>query len=174
MKNPYQESALFQRYKNNPVLTPSIWPYRVNSVFNAGATLHDGKVLLLVRVEDMRGISHFCKAVSKNGYSAWEIDPIPTMSPKPKECPEEKFGIEDPRIIKLENDPRYAIVYTSFSEFGPLVSLATTEDFKTFSRLGVIMPPDDKDASLFPRKFKNRWILIHRPSPTSYLLGAHI
>lgn len=174
MKNHYQESALFQRYKHNPVLTPAIWPYRVNSVFNAGATIFENKVLLLVRVEDMKGFSHLCKAVSKDGYTSWEIDKTPTLTPKVNDFPEEKYGIEDPRIIKLEDDSRYAIVYTSFSEFGPLVSLATTEDFKTFSRHGVIMPPDDKDASLFPRKFKNRYVLIHRPSPESYLLGAHI
>lgn len=176
MSNPnvYQDSILFKRYKNNPVLTPKMWPYKVNSVFNAGATIYDNKVLLLIRVEDMRGFSHLCKATSKDGYTNWEIDKSPTLSPKPEDFPEEIFGLEDPRIIKLEDENRYAIVYTSFSESGPLVSLATTEDFEAFRRYGVIMPPDDKDASLFPRKFNGRYVLIHRPSPTSYLLGAHI
>lgn len=169
----HQESVLFKRFKHNPVLTPAMWPYRVNSVFNAGATVFGGNVLLLVRVEDMRGISHLCKAVSQDGYTNWKIDSEPTLIPK-TDFPEEKFGIEDPRIVKLESENTYAVVYTSFSESGPLVSLATTEDFISFRRYGVIMPPDDKDASLFPRKFKGRWALIHRPSPTSYLLGAHI
>jgi beta-1,4-mannooligosaccharide/beta-1,4-mannosyl-N-acetylglucosamine phosphorylase len=170
----YQESSLFKRYKNNPILTPDMWPYKVNSVFNAGATIYENKVLLLVRVEDMRGFSHLSKAVSDDGFTNWKIDRHPTMSPKTVDFPEEKYGIEDPRIVKLENENSYVIVYTSFSESGPLVSLATTEDFKTFRRYGVIMPPDDKDASLFPRQFKGRWILIHRPSPTNYLLGANI
>ena len=173
-KTIYQESELFKRYKNNPVLTPSMWKYRINSVFNAGATLYDGKVLLLVRIEDMKGFSHLCKAESRDGYTNWKIDETPTLQPKPEEFPEEIYGIEDPRIIRLEDEGRYAIVYTSFSESGPLVSLATTEDFRGFRRYGVIMPPDDKDASLFPRKFNGRYVLIHRPSPTSYLLGAHI
>lgn len=170
----YQESELFKRYKNNPVLTPAMWKYRVNSVFNAGATMYEGKVLLLVRVEDMKGFSHLCKAESRDGYTNWKIDELPTLQPKPEEFPEEIFGLEDPRIVKLEDEGKYAIVYTSFSQSGPLVSLATTEDFKGFRRYGVIMPPDDKDASLFPRKFNGRYVLIHRPSPTSYLLGAHI
>lgn len=173
-QNPSQESILFKRYKNNPILTPNMWPYKVNSVFNAGATIYDNKVLLLVRVEDMRGFSHLCKAISKDGYTNWVIDKTPTMLPKPMEFPEEKYGIEDPRIMKLEGNSTYAIVYTAYSEGGPLVSLATTEDFKTFRRYGVIRTPDDKDASLFPRKFNGRWILIHRPSPTHYSLGAHI
>lgn len=172
--NPSQESVLFKRYKNNPILTPSMWPYKVNSVFNAGATIYDNKVLLLVRVEDMRGFSHLCKAVSKDGYTNWVIDKEPTMLPKPDEFPEEKYGIEDPRIVKLEDGKTYAIAYTAYSAGGPLVSLATTEDFKTFRRYGVARTPDDKDASLFPRKFGNRWVLIHRPSPTYYSLGAHM
>ncbi len=170
----YQESTLFKRYKNNPVLKPSMWPYKVNSVFNAGATIFEDKVLLMVRIEDMRGFSHLCKATSSDGYTNWKIDSQPTLQPKPDDFPEEIYGIEDPRIVRLEDEGKYAIVYTSFSESGPLVSLATTEDFKGFRRYGVVMPPDDKDASLFPRKFKGRYVLVHRPSPTSYLLGAHI
>jgi predicted GH43/DUF377 family glycosyl hydrolase len=169
-----QESELFKRYKNNPVLTPSMWPYKVNSVFNAGATIFEDKVLLLVRIEDMRGFSHLCRAESKDGYTNWKIDEIPTLEPKPDDFPEEIYGIEDPRIVKLEDEGKYAVVYTSFSESGPLVSLATTEDFRSFRRFGVVMTPDDKDASLFPRKFNGRYILLHRPSPRSHLLGAHI
>ncbi|RPI16715.1 MAG: glycosidase [Ignavibacteriae bacterium] len=172
--NSYQTNELFKRYQDNPILKPSMWPYRVNSVFNAGATIYDGKILLLARVEDMRGFSHLCKAVSTDGITDWEIDTAPTMFPEEETYPEEHYGIEDPRIIKLENDPRYAICYTSFSKSGPLVSLATTEDFKTFHRFGVIMPPDDKDASLFPRKFNEKWLLIHRPSPSAHFMGAHI
>ena len=173
-ENKHQENILFRRYKKNPILTPAMWPYRVNSVFNAGATIYDKKVLLLIRVENMKGFSHLCKVTSKDGYTNWDISKEPTLSPKPDDFPEEKYGIEDPRIVKLENENRYAVVYTSFAESGPLVSLATTEDFKTFHRYGVVMPPDDKDASLFPRKFNGRYALIHRPSPSSFLLGAHM
>lgn len=171
-KEPTEE--LFKRYKNNPILTPSQWPYKVNSVFNPGATIYDNKILLMVRVEDMTGHSHLCKAVSSDGYTNWKIDKEPTLYPKPDDFPEEIYGLEDARIVKLEEDNIYSIVYTSYSENGPLVSLATTTDFETFRRYGVIMPPDDKDASLFPRKFNGRWMLVHRPSPTSYMLGSHI
>ena len=138
MSNPqtHQESILFKRYKNNPVLTPGMWPYRVNSVFNAGAIQFGKKILLLVRVEDMKGFSHLCKAESKDGFTNWKIDAGPSLSPKVGDYPEEKYGIEDPRIVKLENDKRYVIVYTSYSESGPLVSLATTEDFETYRRYG--------------------------------------
>lgn len=170
----YNTQHLFKRYKENPILKPSMWPYRVNSVFNPGATLFNDKILLLNRVEDMRGFSHLCKAVSSDGITGWEIDRTPTMVPEEDKYPEDHYGIEDARIIKLQNDTRYAICYTSFSKSGPLVSLATTEDFVTFKRFGVIMPPDDKDASLFPRKFKDNWLMLHRPSPSVDFMGAHI
>lgn len=170
----YHEPGLFKRFKGNPILTPAMWPYRINAVFNAAATIYQDKVLLLNRIEDMRGFSHLCKATSKDGYTNWDIDKNPTMLPKPEDFPEEKYGIEDPRIVKLEDENRYAVVYTAYSESGPLVSLATTEDFETYRRFGAVMPPDDKDASLFPRKFNGRYVLLHRPSPSSFLLGAHI
>lgn len=170
----YHEPGLFKRFKGNPILTPAMWPYRINAVFNAAATIYQDKVLLLNRIEDMRGFSHLCRATSKDGYTDWVIDKEPTMLPKPEDFPEEKYGIEDPRIVKLEDENRYAVVYTAYSESGPLVSLATTEDFETYRRFGAVMPPDDKDASLFPRKFNGRYVLLHRPSPSSFLLGAHI
>src|SRR5437773_1271319 len=77
--------ALFNRHVKNPLLTAADWPYPINTVFNAGATLlQDGRTLLLCRVEDHRGHSHLCAARSKNGIDGWEIDPAPTMMPDRK------------------------------------------------------------------------------------------
>ena len=51
--------TLFHRHAANPILTGKDWPYSINSVFNAGATLlPDGSTLLLCRVEDRRGTDH--------------------------------------------------------------------------------------------------------------------
>ena len=140
-----------------------MWPYNVNAVFNPGATVFNDKTLLLVRVEDYKGSSHLCKATSADGFTNWMIDAKPTMTPYHDKFPEEFYGIEDPRIVRLENSDTYAIAYTSYSETGPLVSLATTTDFVSFERHGIIMHPEDKDASLFPKKFNGRWALLHRP-----------
>src|SRR6267154_4207749 len=61
--NKYE--TLFHRHPSNPILTGKDWPYSMNSVFNAGATLlPDGSTLLLCRVEDRRGLSHLCVARS--------------------------------------------------------------------------------------------------------------
>jgi beta-1,2-mannobiose phosphorylase / 1,2-beta-oligomannan phosphorylase len=49
VSTPYE--PLLLRHPANPVLTSKDWPYPINSVFNAGATLlGDGSTLLLCRV----------------------------------------------------------------------------------------------------------------------------
>lgn len=159
-----QHPELFLRYKNNPILKAENWPYPINSVFNAGATLlPDGTTLLLCRVEDRRGLSHLCAARSVNGIDDWKIDLQPSLLPDPENYPEELWGIEDPRITFVPELKKYVIVYTAYTRDGPGVALAMTEDFKEFERFGVIMPPEDKDAALFPIRIDGNWAMIHRP-----------
>ena len=157
-----KQKFLFRCYENNPILTSAMWPYSVNAVFNPGATEFNEETLLLVRVEDMRGFSHFTIAKSKDGKTDWHIDRNPTIMPH-KDSREAEWGIEDPRIVYLEELQEYAITYVSFSEGGPLVSLMLTKNFRKFIHLGPLLPPEDKDACLFPRRFKTRFALIHRP-----------
>jgi predicted GH43/DUF377 family glycosyl hydrolase len=164
--------TLFVRHTKNPILTAADWPYPVHTVFNPGATrLKDGTTLLLCRAEDRRGHSHLCAARSKNGIDGWEIDPTPTMKPEPETYPEELWGIEDPRITFVDELGKYVIAFTAFGRGGPGVALALTEDFRSFERCGIVMPPDDKDAALLPRRIDGSFALIHRPMHDS---GAHI
>ena len=163
---------LFHRHLDNPILSRADWPYPINTVFNPGVTrLADGTTLLLCRVEDLRGHSHLCAARSRNGIDDWQIDHEPTLLPDAARYPEEIFGIEDPRITYVPEHRAYYVAYTAYSRDGPGVSLARTQDFVTFERLGAIMPPDDKDAALLPRRIGGQWALIHRPIGPG---GAHI
>jgi beta-1,4-mannooligosaccharide/beta-1,4-mannosyl-N-acetylglucosamine phosphorylase len=154
--------GLFRRYEGNPILKPDNWPYPANAVMNPAAINLNSETLLLVRVEDMRGFSHLTVARSSDGFTNWRIDPHPTLEAN-HSSQEERWGLEDPRIIWLEEQKQFAITYVSFSEGGPVVSLAITKNFKTFARLGNMLPPEDKDACLLPRRFKGRFALIHRP-----------
>jgi predicted GH43/DUF377 family glycosyl hydrolase len=155
---------LFERHASNPILTAADWPYEINSVFNAGATLlADGTTLLLCRVEDRRGMSHLCAARSANGVDHWKIDAKPTLPADPEHFPEELWGIEDPRITFVPELDQYAICYTAFGRDGPGVAMALTRDFVNFERFGVIASPEDKDAAILPRRIRGDWALIHRP-----------
>jgi predicted GH43/DUF377 family glycosyl hydrolase len=167
-----QGHELFQRHAANPILTPKDLPRPANTVFNPGAALDDGDTVLLLRVEDRRGISHLQVARSRNGVDGWRLDDDAVLMPDPEEHPEEVWGVEDPRITWLPELARYAVAYTAYSRRGPLVSLALTSDFRAFERLGPAVPPEDKDAALFPRRFEGRWALLHRPVPVRG--SAHI
>lgn len=115
----------FRRDPHNPILTPLAWPYPANAVFNPGAVLFQEETVLLVRVEDMRGFSHLTIAKSKDGRTNWRISSHPTLCPDLTRR-EERYGLEDPRVVWLEKEGRYAITYVCFSSGGPSVSLALT------------------------------------------------
>lgn len=162
-----QELAeLFRRYEGNPILTPDQWPYQVNAVFNPGAVKFKDETLLLVRVEDKRGYSHLTLARSKDGKTNWHISSEPTLKPD-RSAGEAVFGLEDPRIVWMEERQEYVITCVSFfadlEGAPPGISLISTKDFSKFERLGQKLMPPDKDASLFPKTFKSNYALIHRP-----------
>jgi len=163
---------VFVRSEANPILTVADVPYPANSVFNPGAATVGGETILLVRVEDLRGMSQLHVARSADGISSWRFDRKPLLSSRGDQDPEETWGCEDPRLTWLPEREEWAIAYTAYSRRGPLVSLAMTRDFRRVRRLGPAMPPEDKDAALFPRRFGGRWAMIHRPSPLRG--GAHM
>lgn len=163
--SPYAGWDIFTRHPANPILTADSLPYRANSVFNPGAGRVGGDTLLLVRVEDLRGISHLIAARSADGVTDWRFDARPLIAPDPERHPEEIWGCEDARLTWLPELDQWAIAYTAFSRRGPLVSLALSRDLTSVTRIGPVTPPEDKDAALFPRRIGGRWAMIHRPSP---------
>jgi len=78
------------------------------------------------------------------------------------ELPLEEYGVEDPRITPL--DGRFYITYVAVSRHGVSTALASTEDFRSFKRHGVIFAPENKDVVLFPEQIDGQYVAIHRPS----------
>ena len=106
----------------------------------------------------LTSISHFRLARSKNGID-FKIDKEPAMFPENKY---ERFGIEDPRITKI--DGRYYISYSAVSDItGVAVCMASTIDFITFTRHGVIFTPDNKDVAIFPERINGKYYALNRP-----------
>ena len=164
---------LFSRSPANPILTAADLPFPVNSVFNPGAVQFDGDTLLLMRAERFTGQSFFVIGRSSDGVSDWRFDADHDLVPDLVAHPEDRFGIEDARIVEVPGQG-FFVVFTSFSSAGPVVSLARTDDFHHFERRGVICKADDKDAAIFPRQFGGYWLLVHRPTqdfnePSRYL-----
>jgi len=152
---------LFDRHAANPILTAGDWPYPVNAVFNPAAALVDGHTVLLARVEDRKGISHLSVARSPNGVSGWAIDATPLLAPNGEVT--EQWGFEDPRVVWIDELERWVITCTAYGPAGPAVYLATTDDFTSVERYGIIRNPEDKNAALLPHRIDGRWVLLHRP-----------
>jgi predicted GH43/DUF377 family glycosyl hydrolase len=75
----------------------------------------------------------------------------------------EALGVEDPRITLL--DGVYWINYTAVSHHGNATGLASTRDFRTFERHGIIFSPPNRDVTIFPERIGGRYAALHRPMP---------
>lgn len=118
----------------------------------------DSRVIKTSEGNYLTSLSHFRTARSKDGIH-FEIDEIPTVFP---ENLYEEYGMEDPRIVYLEG--KYYISYSAISSVGITTVLASTVDFKSFERKGIIFHPDNKDVEIFPEKINGKYYALHRPS----------
>ncbi|HLA14230.1 MAG TPA: hypothetical protein VJZ25_04330, partial [Gemmatimonadaceae bacterium] len=107
----------------------------------------------------LTSMSHFRLARSRDGIH-FEVEGTPAFSPGTQY---EGFGVEDPRITLL--DGTYWINYTAVSRYGISTALASTKDFRSFTRHGVIFPPPNRDVTIFPEKIGGRYAALHRPMP---------
>jgi len=103
-------------------------------------------------------MSHLRVVTSKNGRS---IDSTAGARLEPL-TEYEEFGVEDPRIVQIGEV--FYITYVAVSRHGAATALATTTDFQTFTRQGIIFCPENKDVVLFPRKIDGEFYALHRPN----------
>jgi predicted GH43/DUF377 family glycosyl hydrolase len=73
----------------------------------------------------------------------------------------EEYGLEDPRITRI--DDRYYITYVAVSRHRPATALASTTDFKTLDRHGIVFCPENKDVVLLPKRVNGEYVALHRP-----------
>jgi predicted GH43/DUF377 family glycosyl hydrolase len=110
-------------------------------------------------------ISRFGYACSTDGFSFERKNEI-ALEPTEEY---EKYGIEDPRLVTIDN--RVYLTYVVLSDYvskGPICStaLATTDDFHKYNRIGIITSEgsDNKDVVFFPEKIDQEYLSLHRPS----------
>lgn len=155
---------VFERHPRNPLLTPEDAPIPCKSICNPAATMFEGDVLLLTRIIDDQDRSQLWVARSRNGVDDWRFDREPLLAPPPHGEWFDSLGCEDPRLTYLSERDEYLITYVGYSPFGAGVCLAATRDFRRAEKRGIIIPPYDKDAVLFPRKIGGRYLILHRPT----------
>jgi predicted GH43/DUF377 family glycosyl hydrolase len=167
---------VLERNKNNPILLPdkSNW-WESQAAFNCATLFYDDRIHMLYRA-----IGEYEKYISRIGYASSadgiRFDRSKEAAMKPEED-YEKYGIEDPRLVQI--DRQIFLSYVILSDYvgkGPTAStaLATTTDFRNYTRLGVITSKgsDNKDVVLFPEKTSNAeeksrnttYLFLHRPA----------
>ncbi|NOZ35809.1 MAG: glycosidase [Chlorobi bacterium] len=153
---------LVKRYKNNPVLTKNDVPYPVATVHNAGVIKHNGKYVMLFRSHRLNGRSIIGLAESDDGYH-FKVDKEPFMVPATKGlfAEYEEYGVEDPRIIRIDGE--YLITYSAYSRHGVRIGLAKTKDFKYAERFSLITEADYRNVVIFPEKFNGLYARLDRP-----------
>jgi predicted GH43/DUF377 family glycosyl hydrolase len=154
--------VIVQRYEHNPILTARDIPYPVETVHNAGVTKHDGRYVMLFRAHRATGRSILGLADSADGYN-FVPRPEPFVVPATEGvfAEYEAFGVEDPRICRLDGD--YLVTYSAYSKHGVRIGLAKTRDFETLERVALITQADLRNVVLFPAKFNGRYARLDRP-----------
>lgn len=103
-------------------------------------------------------ISHFKLVKLQDFYKPTYIQTTPAFYPK---YYFESYGVEDARITQFGDT--YYFTYVAVSPNGVKTALASTKDFKTFKRLGIIFPIENKDVVILPEQVDGKYIAFHRP-----------
>jgi predicted GH43/DUF377 family glycosyl hydrolase len=107
-------------------------------------------------------LSHLRLARSRDGVH-FHVDDRPFLFPADGS---ESFGVEDARITRIADT--FYINYTSVSPDSWATALASTRDFQTVNRHGLIFPPQNKDVCLFPERIRERYCALHRPHNSGF------
>lgn len=144
-----------------PVLDPASGKLKIHrwSSDAPGLDTSDPRVIVFEGRSWLTSISHLRVARSSDGVH-FDVETAPALFPATEL---ESFGIEDARITHIRGT--FWINYTAVSPAGIATALASTKDFRTFERHGIIFPPDNRDVTIFPEKVGGRYFALHRPMP---------
>jgi beta-1,2-mannobiose phosphorylase / 1,2-beta-oligomannan phosphorylase len=119
----------------------------------------DSRVFHVDGVLYLTSISHLRTARSKDGVR-FLVDPTPAVTAR---TALEQYGVEDPRITRL--DDAWWVTYTAVSSAGIATGLLRSIDLRSFERCGIVFPPPNRDAAIFPERIGGRAVALHRPMP---------
>lgn len=158
-------SLKLKRHPLNPLLSPiSQHHWESKYVFNCAVVKNDGLFHLLYRAQGEDMVSRMGYAISEDGVHFNRLEK-PVFSPASQW---ELYGVEDPRITKIGD--RFYMQYTAYSPMGVRISMASTKNFITWERHGIIIPDiDNKDAAIFPEKINGKYVMFHRIEPDMHL-----
>ncbi|HLN46398.1 MAG TPA: hypothetical protein VK209_11890 [Candidatus Sulfotelmatobacter sp.] len=160
------------RYRNNPILEAigtHAWESRL--VFNAGAFATRNCVHILYRAMGDDNVSRLGYACSSDGYRIDERLPLPVFD---RSNDSEIDGCEDPRLSLI--DDSLVMAYTAYGVHSQhqvyqvgLTSIRLADflgrNWRWNERILAFPGIHNKDAVIFPQKFKGEYVMFHRLEP---------
>ncbi|MEK7585728.1 MAG: hypothetical protein AAB477_00640 [Patescibacteria group bacterium] len=164
----------FKRAPTNPIISPrEEFKWESKATFNPAAIYLGGQTHILYRALSDDNTSSIGYATTKDGINVVDRLDAPVYVPREdfelKKIGGGNSGCEDPRLTKIGKN--IYICYTSYDSIGPphvAISSISEKDFMAhrwnWDKPILITPAgfDDKDACLFPKKFKEGYFIIHR------------
>jgi 4-O-beta-D-mannosyl-D-glucose phosphorylase len=181
-------NGVFHRYRH-PVLTaehtPIFWRYDlsresnplglermgVNAVFNPGAIKHDGRYVMVARVEGADRKSFFAVAESASGIDGWRFHDYPVRMPQ---TPVPDVNVYDMRLTRHEDGWIYGVFCTERSDpRAPhdltaaiaQAGIARTHDLVSWERLPdlVTRSEQQRNVVLHPELVNGKYAFYTRP-----------
>jgi len=155
--------------KTNPMLLERMG---INATFNAGAIQHDGKYLVIARVEGADRKSFFAVAESPNGVDCFRFWDYPILMP---ETSEPDTNVYDMRLVKHEDGWIYGLFCTErkdpkapawdTSSAVAQCGIARTRDLKSWERLADLKSksPQQRNVVLHPEFVDGKYAFYTRP-----------
>ena len=151
------------RYDANPVIGRN--PFKgMGRIYNSAVIPWEGKFKGVFRSEDTSGRPFLYIGDSDDGIN-WEFQREKIHMHDPDGTPHDPFYAYDPRCVKV--DDTYYILWCGDFD-GASIGVATTKDFKDFTRLENPFLPFNRNAVLFPKKIDGKFVMLSRPSDSGH------
>ena len=170
------------RYDLNPETNPHLMErFGINAAFNAGAMKHNGRYLLVARVEGNDRKSFFAVAESPNGIDNFRFWDYPVVMP---ETSEPDTNIYDMRLVSHEDGWIYGLFCTERRDASASVSdqskaiaqcgIARTKDLIQWERLSdlVTNSPQQRNVVLHPEFVNGKYAFYTRPQDSFINAGS--
>lgn len=170
------------RYDLNPQTNPFLMErLGVNSVFNPGAIEHDGKILLVCRVEGWDRKSFFAVAESETGVDGFRFWDEPILMP---ETDDPDTNVYDMRLTRHEDGWIYGVFCTErkdptappgdLSSAVAQAGIARTRDLRTWERLPDLRTRSrqQRNVVLHPEFVDGKYAFYTRPQEDFIAAGS--
>lgn len=168
-----RHTPLSWRYDLNPATNPYLMERMgINSALNAGAIEHDGKILLMVRLEGVDRKSFFAVAESESGIDNFRFWDYPVVMPQ---GPDRETNIYDMRLTRHEDGWIYGLFCAErrdskapqgdTSSAVAACGIARTKDLVNWERLKDLKSSSQqRNVVLHPEFVNGKYALYTRPS----------